>query len=130
MEKIISIKEYSEKGFEGFEVLTDKQQIRMKISSGQSCCEQFGYFSCNDDVNDFVGANLLDVRLVDQALSTVEMTNEGINVNDKYFEGGLMFVNLETDRGTLQFVLYNMHNGYYSHEARVESTQLNCQEFL
>jgi hypothetical protein len=35
-----------------------------------------------------------------------------------------MFVDIETDRGVLQFVAYNAHNGYYGHKARVQSTQL------
>ena len=45
-------------------------------------------------------------------------------------EGGVMFVNLETDMGTLQFVAYNEHNGYYGHEAKVQCTKLTHAEHL
>jgi hypothetical protein len=45
-------------------------------------------------------------------------------------EDNAMFVNVETDRGTLQFVLYNSHNGYYGHKARVVSEQLKREEYL
>ena len=41
-----------------------------------------------------------------------------------------MFVDIVTDRGVLQFVAYNIHNGYYGHEAKVISTQLEHNETL
>ena len=41
-----------------------------------------------------------------------------------------MFVNLETNKGTLQFVAYNEHSGYYGHEAKVQCTQLMHSETL
>jgi len=41
-----------------------------------------------------------------------------------------MFVDLKTDRGKLQFVAYNEHNGYYGHEAEVICNQLNHSEVL
>ena len=41
-----------------------------------------------------------------------------------------MFVNVETDKGLLQFVAYNEHNGYYGHEACVISKHLNESEYL
>jgi len=76
----------------------------------------------NDDLNDFIGA----------ALSSVEIVNEALNsklLEDDY-EGSTMFVNINTNKGLLQFVAYNNHNGYYSHEARVESIQLTHSESL
>lgn len=45
-------------------------------------------------------------------------------------QGGVMFVNILTDKGILQFVAYNCHNGYYGHEATVKSTQLEHSECL
>jgi hypothetical protein len=41
-----------------------------------------------------------------------------------------MFVNIDTSRGRLQFVAYNAHNGYYSHEATVSSKQLHYDTSL
>ncbi|MEL3959481.1 hypothetical protein NST17_20225 [Caldifermentibacillus hisashii] len=41
-----------------------------------------------------------------------------------------MFVDIITSNGTLQFVAYNEHNGYYGHEAKVISTQIEHSEFL
>ena len=134
MEKIVEIKDYEAKeGYSnvaGFEVLTTDQSIKLYIDNESSCCEKWGYFWCNDNPQDFIGAELRSVSLTDTALNEAQMKANDLNPNDKWFEGGVMFVNLETDKGTLQFVAYNEHNGYYGHEAKVQCTQLTHAEKL
>lgn len=134
MEKITGIKDYEGKdkyrNVAGFEVVTDKQSIKLYIDNDSSCCEKWGHFWCNDNPQDFIGAVLRGVSLTDTALNEAQMKANDLNQNDKWFEGGVMFVNLETDRGTLQFVAYNEHNGYYGHEAKVQCTQLTHAETL
>lgn len=134
MEKIVEIKDYEAKeGYSnvaGFEVVTDKQSIKLYIDNDCACCEKWGHFWCNDNPQDFIGAELRSVRLTDTALNEAQMKANDLNPNDKWFEGGVMFVNLETDKGTLQFVAYNEHNGYYGHEAKVQCTQLTHAETL
>lgn len=134
MEKIVEIKDYEAKeGYSnvaGFEVLTTAQSIKLFIDNDSSCCEKWGHFWCNDNPQDFVGTELRSVTLTDTALNEAQMKANDLNPNDKWFEGGVMFVNLETDKGTLQFVAYNEHNGYYGHEAKVQCTQLTHAETL
>ena len=134
MEKIVEIKDYKAKegygNVAGFEVLTTDQSIKLYIDNESSCCEKWGYFWCNDNPQDFIGAELRSVSLTDTALNEAQMKANDLNPNDKWFEGGVMFVNLETDKGTLQFVAYNEHNGYYGHEAKVQCTQLTHAEKL
>ena len=134
MEKIVEIKDYEAKegygNVAGFEVLTTDQSIKLYIDNESSCCEKWGYFWCNDNPQDFIGAELRSVSLTDTALNEAQMKANDLNPNDKWFEGGVMFVNLETDKGTLQFVAYNEHNGYYGHEAKVQCTQLTHAEKL
>jgi len=129
MEKILSIQEttfgtggYST--YEGYLVTTDKQAIKLGISDGQSCCENSGYFISEDNLQDFIGSNLLSISIADALLKSGDF-----DVNDMY-EGGVMFVNINTSNGLLQFVAYNQHNGYYGHEAVVVSEQLNHSESL
>lgn len=88
------------------------------ISNFTSCCEDWGYFSSEDDYNDFIGAELLNVVIVDDALKCAEM--------DKFSEyhDDAIFVNLETSKGVLQFAVYNSHNGYYGHTVRITSKQV------
>lgn len=129
-EIIQSIKEASFKSkskdaygtMEGFEITTDKQIIRMGISDGRDCCEVTGFFMSEDNLDEFIGADLLSVETVDECLVPAKM--------EDFYEGGTMFVNLKTDRGVLQFTAYNSHNGYYGHSAVVESEQLSLKTIL
>ena len=127
MEKIISINEHlKEDGFSlsGYHVTTDKQTIKLLIDDEQDCCENYGYFMSNDDIDYFKGAELIDIKLTDISLNEVKTKNLC------EYEGALMFIDLITSKGVLQFVAYNEHNGYYGHEACVISSQLNHSEIL
>jgi hypothetical protein len=113
--------------FDGYEVVTTEQRIRLLMTMETSCCETPGYFLSEDDPKDFIGAELRDVKIVDTELKvgSLKDNTDGYGVDD---DGGVMFVNIETDRGVLQFVAYNRQNGYYGHTARVESRQLTHEE--
>ena len=131
MEKIILINEISEGGGwsskSGFAISTDKQVIKLLIDNHQDCCEHWGYFMSEDNLNSFIGASIKSISLTDTALNTKRIDEElpyGVE------NGGCMFVNIDTDRGCLQFTAYNSHNGYYGHEATVISEQLNYEKYL
>lgn len=128
MEKIIAIVEIDETegytSYSGFMIKTTKQNIKLLIDNMQSCCENWGYFMSEDDLGSFIGSEVLNVSLTDTALNTKKVDEIGI------YEGDTMFVNIETSNGLLQFVAYNEHNGYYGHEAKVISEQLNHSETL
>jgi hypothetical protein len=104
--------------YDGFTVVTNCQRIHLGVSTGQSCCERTGYFMSEDNLAEFIGAKLIGVTVTNTALRTYEAV-------EYLDEGGVMFVNLNTDRGTLQFAAYNSHNGYYGHEARVDCQQIH-----
>lgn len=123
MEKILKIEETSFDGKDGFVITTDQQEIKLGIDNGQYCCENWGYFMSEDDLSEFIGANLISVKVVDTALKKWE------EIEDMY-EGEAMFVNIETSNGLLQFVAYNEHNGYYGHEACVISKQVKEECYL
>ena len=132
MEKIVEINDYEEisgrVNVSGFEVVTTQQRIRLFIDNRQLSCEQWGYFWCNEHPQDFVGAELYGVTLTDTALNKTRM--EANELDQDSIELGVMFVNLETNEGTLQFVAYNDHNGFYVHEATVKCSQLHHEETL
>ena len=108
----------------GFKVKTTGQEIVLGIDNQQDCCEDWGYFLTEDETEKFVGAELLGVEITDPDLSHRKLPDYGLD------EGEAMFVNVKTSRGTLQFVAYNAHNGYYGHRAVVKSTQLNHEVVL
>jgi len=119
MAKILSIEEKEFKypegstyiymdNYEGYVITTEDEVIKVAISSDQCCCEDWGYLSSEDDLSEFIGAELLRVNTTDTSLLKKE-----IDVDC----GDIMFVNLETSAGLLQFAVYNSHNGYYGHSA-------------
>jgi len=113
--------------YSGFEIETDAQCIVLGIDDGQSCCESWGYFMSHDDVADFIGATVVGVSIVDTALCVARVEREEAHTRD---DGDIMFVNIDTDRGVLQFCAYNKHNGYYGHQAVVISKQASASFIL
>jgi len=98
---------------DGYKVETDKHVIYVLIDNGQSCCESWGYFASEDDLNQFIGAELMEINLTDTALS-----KEKVEKSDYYDGGGgggIQFVDFVTDKGVFQLAVYNAHNGYYGH---------------
>lgn len=119
----------------GFQVVTNEQTITLAIDDEASCCESWGYFLTEDDTEKFIGAELRGVSITDTNRSHRTFIAWGqpggdAENNEDLDSGDVMFVDIETDRGVLQFVAYNAHNGYYGHEARVSSTQLTHEVVL
>lgn len=124
-ELILEIKETTERDYDGFDIVTTDQVIQVLISNRSDCCEIWGHFVVNDDPKEFLGASLLGIELTDTALNTKILSKEleyGVD------NGGIVFVNLKTNLGTLQFAVYNSHNGYYGHTVVIKSKQLNHEE--
>lgn len=108
--------------FEGYKIVTSKRTIKLGIDFRHECCENFGYVTSEDDLSFFTGAVLLDMKFTDTALNTKIMSELQEVENDAAPDAmptELMFVDFITDRGTLQFVFYNSHNGAYGHDAVV-----------
>lgn len=140
-ETITEIKKYEGNRYDGFgkeagfQIVTTEQVITLAIDDQSSCCEQWGYFLTEDDTNKFVGQELRGVKITDTNRSTKtfkDWREDGWdNDNNISLDAGeVMFVDIETDRGPLQFVAYNAHNGYYGHEARIDSKQLEHSKVL
>ncbi len=122
---IVSIEEVSgSELMEGYKVVTDRHTYHVLIGSEQFCCETSGYLTSDDDIQQYIGAELREVRLTDTALNSAR-----VEASDYYEDdGGIQFVYFVTDRGVLQLAVYNAHNGYYGHSvliARDEDILLN-----
>jgi hypothetical protein len=113
-ERIIEIEELNT----GYKITTSRQTVEVGISDKQHCCETYGYFMSEDDLDQFINAVLYSINIVDNLLEVTQLRCETV------FRGNTMFINFETSSGTLQFVAYNEHNGYYGHSAWVKSIQL------
>lgn len=140
METILSIEPHEQgdqRGIRnaGFKVVTTDQEILLLIDDLAACCESWGYFLTEDDTSKFIGAALTNVAITDTNRSTrIFCTSpepwEDVPNTVYLDDGEVLFVDLETDRGVLQFVAYTAHNGYYGHEARVISKQLGFEKIL
>lgn len=127
MEKILKIEETTFNlkdyyGYDGYQIVTEKQTIKLGISNSQSCCEQWGYFMSNDDISDFIGSEFIKLETTDVCLNSKEL--------DGLYYPNTMFVNIYTTKGMLQFVAYNSHNGYYGHDAVIFSDEYKHNESL
>jgi hypothetical protein len=118
--QIPALSEYS--NFDGFVITFDNDTtLALIVSSGQSCCEQYGAVTTEENLQDYIGAEYIQHDIVDQELAVRSNIIADSNIFDipGLDEGDIIFLNVQTDRGTLQFSVYNSHNGYYGHSAYV-----------
>lgn len=72
------------------------------VDKGQSCCES-RYLRTDDDLSYYVGATLLDARVLDAP-----------SVEDPHGEPhDVAFLHVDTDRGTFTVSAHVEHNGFY-----------------
>lgn len=98
--------------YDGYKVKTTDHEYLILIDNGQCCCEEWGYFSSDDNFEDYLGKELQAVELTDKALNKKAVDDSG------YYEesGGIQFVDFKMVGGSvLQFAVYNSHNGFYGH---------------
>jgi hypothetical protein len=114
--------------YDGYVIECENDIVKIGIDNNQSCCENWGYMSSNDeDLDYYVGADLLSVRVVDENLLKTKILEEG----DIFSEGGgIMFVDVDTTRGVFQIAMYNDHDGYYGHDAVVITKESTICERL
>ena len=84
----------------------------MLITSGAECCEDFGYFSRPDDIEDFIGAELLKIEIVrsDCSVEEVESHSQVFQADE------VQLVNFVTNLGVFQLAVYNVQDGWYGHK--------------
>lgn len=118
--------------YDGWVIKTDSElELSILIENGQGISEQWGYAVSEDDVNKFIYAKLFSIETVDTAYNSkmldiyklIDQKEEGGFDWGKY--GDIIFLNLNTSEGVLQFTVYNSHNGYYGHLALIKLVKKN-----
>lgn len=127
VEKILKIREFEDKRWKGYEVTTSSQVIEIKIDNDQQCCESFGTICSNEDFDYYIDSELVGIDILDKEFELKEILIK--NISDEY-DGYAIFVNLITNLGTIQFALYNQHNGYYGHDVVISSKQITFKTNL
>ncbi len=98
-------------GWDGYLVETSERKIRLLVDNGASCCENWGMVASEDDLGYFLGAELLRIDWTGPDLVKL--------VDVDPYDGDVMFVDFVTSVGVLQLAVYNAHNGYYGHYAKL-----------
>jgi len=106
--------------YDGYLIETDTTKFLILIENGQSCCEDWGYFSCDDNFEEYIGKEIREIVLTDTELKNKTL-EEKLNYVDK---NQVQFVTFKfTDGEELQFTVYNSHNGYYGHSILVAENE-------
>lgn len=69
---------------------------------------------------------MLDIKITNKE-QKIGMLSQYVK---KLYDGDVLFVDLITSEGVLQFVAYNAHNGEYGHHAVVISNQIHYETSL
>ena len=94
----------------GYKILTNdtSKNITCKISNTQYCCETYGVF-CKNNLDDFIGAEYEKIEISEKTKEECGETETSIKIL------------IHTSKGVIEIILYNQHNGYYSHEYYINS---------
>jgi len=90
--------------------LDDGRHVKFGISDVQHCCEEWDYLHPADDYSEYIGAEYLGLHEID---TWPESSRNSRPMH--WDESGFQAIEVMTSKGPLQFVVYNNHNGYYSH---------------
>lgn len=110
--------------FDGYQVTcSDGSKYSVVIDNGQGCCEHWGYLTSEDNLREFIGAQLLDVTVTDKVLNTKVLEPDSLQAEE------CVFVTFQTDKGDFQLVAYNQHNGYYGHDVLIALNDRVIQDY-
>ena len=131
MSKIVKIEEVNNVNFndsrypnyDGFRIETEDEEMYFVIGNSQQCCENWGtYLYTPEDLREYVGADYLGYD--ESSCSEIENSLE-----KEYVESDeICFLNIHTSKGTIDFAVYNSHNGYYSHAVVLKITNKKTGE--
>lgn len=122
----------------GYEIVTDKANIKFLIQDWQQCCERWGYissFDSEEELKYYIGAILYDIKLVDKddIIPSENAEFTGDTSKDKIlskwykldefecddFYQTVIFIDCYTSKGVFTLSVYNNHNSAYGHEVRL-----------
>lgn len=106
--------------YDGYKIETSKENIYLLISNYSKCCEHYGYI-CNEDYDDlsyYYGSKIVDIDCIEKGtynpiLKLADLEESDIDVLD------CAFINIKFEQSTLQFAVYNNHNGWYGHDVKI-----------
>ncbi len=102
--------------YDGFEIKTSQQTVKLLVENVQSCCEDFNtIISPKVSFYSFVGSEIINVKYSNKK-DFEEFPSMIRNDSDTQY----VTIEIMTSNGPFYLIGYNHHNGYYSHECIVE----------
>ena len=102
--------------FNGFNILTNKQLIKILIDDYNLLYEKSGILMFkSENIQNLIGLTILSISYgteIDERL--VPMPDISLNTHPH------IIINIETDKGLIQIVIYNKHDGSCPHHAYIE----------
>lgn len=105
--------------FNGVHITLDNgKDIYFGIGNEQQCCEYWNYLEPKDDMKDFIGAEVLEIKEVKVNTLSTAMHSQLMESTDNLDldAGDYQAVQVITSKGILEFVVYNAHTGFYAHD--------------
>jgi hypothetical protein len=103
--------------YDGYGITFDNNNdkyIKFKICNGQKCCERWKIWSKSDDnLQEFIGAEIKNIQYT-------TIINDALNCIRSDYDVITLKLTIETNKGELILMMYNSHNGYYSHECIID----------
>lgn len=95
---------------------TDDREYLILIDNDQQCCENWGYIYLNDDPEEFVGKQIIDIHITNNA-DEIHKSQLEVKTDVSVECADVMFVDFVMEDATvLQLAVYNEHNGFYGHD--------------
>lgn len=124
--QIIEIKEVSgvtigksSATYDGYRVELDTGiVIQLLIDNRQNCCETWGYLYTPDPISTFLFADVYSWEDKTTPIAVDAVANE-LDISNKIVPSTAQFITFNTSVGELTFAVYNVHNGFYSHGAKL-----------
>ena len=91
--------------------LNNNKFIKCSIDKDYYCCENFGIHLNIHDLKHFENANIKNINM--SKIYGEEDDTYGYDITMK------VDLILQTDKGDIKFIIYNCHNGYYSHNYNI-----------
>lgn len=129
MNMLLEIKDFGGARYFGFEIYTTNEVITLAIRNYQYCCEAWDAFISQDDTSEFIGALVSEIRVSDTDGNSFTLACDKefaeienlVKVREGYIDVlDLEFISIYTNKGKLQFTVYNNHNGFYGHETYIK----------
>lgn len=119
---IESIIEHNTHSWDGYKItFVGGEHLNIKLSNGQCCCENWGV-SIVEPNNELNESNTWINKQINQM--TIELSNNDDDNNESSLNIKVEFI---TNDGKFTIILYNEHNGYYSHDYFIETTKLHMK---